>query len=391
MDQILSANVDSPFVNTMTSLDTTLLSPKLAENYPAISTRVIKLFPEQQPSGTPFGKQIVWEIPSDFIVTGMCIENILVVAGDNSASDARIGERVFSNIELKCRGTTIFSQSRGASVVAGLNNKSIEKNIMHTSLTTSDSTLEDTTTNTCYTPIYCEMFDKTLDSTFLESLTLEATFSSQSDMGLATGAGLTSSTHYLYITGFNMDKHEHDKLIQKMYPGEEKRGVLSNTFSTETYTLGSSETTLQLNLREKGVVNLMGMYCLNSTGDLTEIGEFTFSVGGQPVFSNMSTIVSKWNRANLGIYGNITIQPDFLNWGGHVEVSYKKDIPTTIDFRIEGDSEFNSGALPFSGLQNPFLELSGLTASSTLYIVYRKHVILSQDPSDGSVSVSVSI
>lgn len=391
-DHILSSCKNSPFVTSITSLETTSMAYNLSQNYPAISKKLHRVSPISQPSGAPFGQDMIFEVPQNFIINGMIIQNNLVIAGDNTASDySQIGERVFSNVTFSCKGQQFYNQTDGACKVYGKTQNSLVKVLTHCEMTGEDVTMDDTNAVTCYTPVYSEFFGShtnNLDALFADKITVRCTFNNLSRMSFATGAGLTSSTHYLWLSGYNVSDEEHQKMLRETYKDNIPKGFLSNNFFQETYAVANGSTSYSVDCRCPGVVDMMGFYLKDSVGDLSEITSYSFSVGGQKLYNNVTHRIQEWD---LGLQ-NISASFETLgfNSAGNAITTCGVLKPTVIKFGIDGDSTFNSGCLPFSAITQPTLDLvfPDPGEAVTLFVVYRNHTIVSSNPADGKLSVS---
>lgn len=395
MDTILSSSVQSPLLSTLTGLKTSNLGPSINRNFPNISKKLIKINPVSQAATAGFSSELLFNIPDNFHIDGMMLECNVNIGGTQTANDSNhLGERFFSTVALKSHGATIFQQTDGSCALEGRYG-SPERSLTHSYLTNVNVSATDGADVIFYTPIYNEVFNKvesSLDATFLEKLTVSATINTKLRTGLvATGTGMDETSIYLWISGWSLSSEEQEKLEASVFKSNEPIGLLTSNVYQEIHTIANGSTSTTLDLKCKNVVSEIGFFMrVAATGIVKPITNYTLDTAGATMYSAIPAKVSQWQRSKMGKCGGEISVPGLPAVGAVISDSELK--PITIQFGMEGDGTYNSGACAFSGLSNPQLTVTYADpgAASELVVVYKSHQLVMVQPSSGAISIGQS-
>ena len=231
MDVVTSANSESAL---LTSLERNLVadpySYRLSQNFPNQSKSIVTVQPQVAPAPTTdHGAEMHFRLPRYGLISKAVLVCDSVWAGSAVVAAPRLGERYFSNIEMRSHNKVICSQSP-ESCTSRIDNLNQEANNAYTSVTQPSVAISTLTgASQTYTPLFFPFFEKTsqfLDLSFTESLEVVATVNSDTKMGITAGT-LASATYTLLVWYVNLSNEAEQAYISKNFPASQPFTMLS--------------------------------------------------------------------------------------------------------------------------------------------------------------------
>ena len=396
MDPVISSNKESPL---LTSLERQLVedpfSYRLSSNFPNLSKSKVTVQPQYQAAGTSHGAELHFKLPRYGLASKMVIKNTMVASGNNTAVNERIGERVFSRIELRSHNKVIQTQTPEF-CAARVDNLGQEANNAYTSIEGIVPTAWSSVSGVCYTPLFFSFFEKTsnfLDLSFVEELEVVCTVNTKIGMGLPFA--LTSGTYELQVSYVNLADEAHQAYNAKNFPANAPLTMLAYNCYPETPVTvaaagGAAVTTTTVDLKTNNPVFATHFIIKNETDNqaVVPIDSFRITAVGREVMQQSS----RENIFDTGSYG----VSGATSGSGSGAVTYNAGSRVlTYFWGLSKDRTYNSGAAAFKNLNNPQAEITWIdneTAADVIkvHVVHEYYNLVSVNPSDGSVTSSLS-
>lgn len=395
-DIIIKANEQSPLikmlrdkVDTFTGKDRNKIG-SVKENFPIVGKRLVRIDPNEQPgSQTADNFKMSFNIPNNFHISGMCVENIVTFASTVPAlftASSVCGSAMFSSMELKGSNGTIVRHTDATNFVAH-RNQSEGRNLAE-SIVSATPTLVNNV-GTFLTPFDVSFFDKVqsnISGAYTEKLTLEVT--------LKTNFTATSSIHYLWVSGWEMPRSSEDSLYESM--GTANREILVNDYVEERYFATSANTSLTFVPKCRHPVNQISMFIgyesdssvpLVTSASSNEITSVTFTIDGNPLYDAVPARIANWDSQRSGRDNNLR-----THWSGSKIDGPSKDRTIySMDFSLKNDTNISSGCVAMNFANNPEITVNYQMATGVdgyVVVVYRYNKLMSINPANGKIMKS---
>ena len=403
MDIITAANKESALLSSLESNQVSdVYTYRLLANLPNASRSIWTVSPNIAPSGTSHGKDCVFKLPRYGLLQRAVIQSTLVVAGDSTFANAtNIGERIFSNIDLRSNSKVITSNSP-AYLRVRCDNASSE--VAHTmSLITQESATMSTATVTTYTPVHLPFFEKSsnyLDLEFVDQLELACVVNSSAEMGLTQD--LTSATFVLYLFFRNLSNEARRAYEAKNFSPDRPLNMLIYDQYVETFPITAAASSVVANLNVPHAVFATHFFVNKgltgsttgqvNTGPSNQITSYSLAFTGRTILNTIPDYVMKYDGASYKISG------DTCDRSGAItkrNAATGRPSPISLYWGESNDRTYNSHAVAMSNINNPQLTVNftalaaGTPGQLTVVHEYWKLLTISSD--DGRLDVGFSL
>lgn len=397
MDVVISANSESPLLSSLErNLVSDMYTYRLSQNASNQSKSVVEVLPQTTPTGSTHGQTMRFKIPRYGLLAKCVLEATpnTTNLGAGTNNQVRLGERLYSNVELRSHNRIISSQGPEY-CSARIDNLSQEANNAYSSVTQPSPAFpgSGTVTSTVYTPLFFPFFEKTsnfLDVKFTESLELSVTVNTSAAMGLL--GDFNSCTYKLYCWYVNLSQEAEQAYISKNFPANAPFTMLSYNQYTEVPVIelapGAGERTVEVDLKTNNAVFATHIMVQKSdTKEYVPVNEFTLTATGRELVK----MNDRLNIFDTGSYG-VSASTSGASSGSNIEYNAAAKA-LTYYWGMSRDRSYNSGAAAFQNLNAPRATVKYTAAGSqnyTITVVHEYYNYISINPSDGSILSGIS-
>jgi hypothetical protein len=402
MDVIIASNQESPI---LTSLERNLVedpySYRLAANFPNQSKSLVTVQPQYAAAGTSHGADLHFKLPRYGLVAKMVLRNKMISSGPQDDVKARLGERVYSRLELRSHNKVIQSQNPEY-CQARIDNLGQEANNSYTSVTQTVPVVSSWTNGVeaeCFTPVFFSFFEKTsnfLDLSFIEELELVATVGTQTSMGLENP--LASGQYELLVWYVNLSEEAEQAYIAKNFPASQPLTMLAYDMYPETPKietsdgLGSTVITTTVDLKTNNAVYATHFIIKNEDKlqDTMPITSFQLNAVGRELMAQDARV----NVFDTGSYGVSGCTSSAIPGAGNITYNAGSRVLTYF-YGMSKDRTYNSGATAYKNLNNPqavitWTDTGVISEKIKVYVVHEYLNLVTINPSDGSINRGLS-
>ena len=402
MDVICAANKESALLSSLESNQVSdVYTYRLLANLPNASRSIWTVSPNIAPSGSSHGKDCVFKLPRYGLLQRAVIETTLTPSASSTTADnTNIGERIFSNIDLRSNSKVICSNTPGYLRVRTDNAGS---EVSHTlSMISQQSATLTSAAVKCYTPIQLPFFEKTsnyLDLEFVDQLELACTVNTSAEMGLP--ADLTSATFVLYLFFRNLSNEARRAYEAKNFSPDRPLNMLIYDQYVETFTAAANSTSNVCNLNvphavfathffiNKSATGVTSNIILN-TGPSTQITSFSLAFTGRTILNSIPESVMRYDGSSYKICGDSVTQA-----GAIAKRTSSAPSPISLYWGESNDRTYNSHAVAMSNINNPQLTVNyaalGAGIGGTVIVVHEFWKLLTISSDDGRLDVGYSL
>lgn len=400
------------------------LSYKITKNIPNISTQLIQISPN--PSGalsSPEGKEQLFYLPRYGIMQDLWVNSQLTAGGTAggqyitgtaaSTQTSGFGMNLFQAMELRSHNRIICTNDDNYIRVRtdcekfgrgeGVRYRSRAFSSDGVSLV---STWASAAVVWTYTPFYCSFTEKPenyLDLNFIEQLQLRLVWNTDSLIGFASPLVISTVTTYVWMYYYNMQSDDLASLRARNFSPERPLIMLGYDKYTESGLVGASVTTYTVSLKNNNATFATHL-CMRDTvagfnNNYYQITSFSFQCNGRTIYNSVPTPIATWlsdrfGGAGLMVFDQNTGAPaTALTAATHPNVCLQDIRPISLYWGLDpSDRTYNSGALAYHNVNNPQVVLNFASSASTTsyYVVHEFWQLVSVNPNDGVVSVSIS-
>ncbi len=404
----LAANEASNLLQILTQIKTQDLSYKIKPTYPFLSRKIYSLQPKQTVSGAPASKDAIWDLNKAWLNNGLRIQTTVTKAGGvNSPVDKYYGLTMYETITLRTNNITLctlsdsYIRARVDHLPDGPKQHCLRYALALVPTTEIPVTSQTATTFVTYTPIFSSFFEHVtanLNLNFIEQFQVVARFNTTQASGI--NEAYTAGTPVLQVFNWTPNETYMAGLKAMNNPVGSVMTMLTYNTSKETFAL-DAVTTTAARLRCNYPVFNMYYAIVNKTAfatnvvgtALASIDTVDFTIGGDSYFgSAVPTSTLDYMNEMGGISANVLTTISAISRAtqttGSAGYSGWRRIPFCMD---PNDRTYCSGALAFSGINNPILTLVYPTVTTAtnyeLHVIYESFQLIAIS-SSGVLSVA---
>lgn len=397
----LSANAASNLLQILAGIKTQDLSYKIKPTYPFLARKIYSLQPKQTVSGAPASKEAIWDLNKAWLNNGLRIQTTITkpgTAGTSNPADKYYGLTMYETITLRTNNVTLatltdsYIRARVDHLPDGAKQHCLRYSLALVPTTEIPVTDVDATTFVTYTPIFSSFFEHitaNLNLNFLEQFQIVARFNTTVNSG--ANEAYSTASPVLQVFNWSPDATYMSALKALNNPTGSVMSMLTYNSSRESFAL-DSDTGVAARLRcNYPVFNMyFAVVCKTAAADLgiasslSPINTVDLTIGGDSMFGSaipLSTL-DYMNEMSGAISSNVltsisAVSRAVLTVGTGTYSGWRR-IPFCL---MPDDRTFCSGAMAFSGINNPILTLTmpdvGTSTNFELVTVYESWQLIS--------------
>ncbi len=404
-DKILNSNSTSVILSSLDNSDVIDLSYYLPQSYPNFTKERRAILPVNQPSGAPHNQTVIFNLDKsllwydamirvDYTVpTGMTMNHQIGLDAFESIELRSNNKRLFSYSDVYLNGRANFCSPAEAAVYKRL---TVPLNTSAATHGTFSAIGASSTTGTFFVPIFSPFFERKeqfLDLEFLEQIQLVCRFASADRSGVSSDGVMSAATCSLYTSRMALSNKNYEIYKSLNYAADEVLDMIGYDTFTESVGVVNTTTSTSITLNVRGPVMRSYVYIRKeaaaNAGSRVKLNTATFKIAGAYVLDSYPVaLLNAEVRKRLGSGFVSTVSGPATNTASAL---LNEDI-LCIDWSMEPWNRSTcTGALSFTNVNNPVLEISHIDPGATtakLYVCHEMLNVMSIYPQNGTINVT---
>lgn len=396
IDAIIEAGTKSVLLSKLQETAVQDLSYSVQPSYPILGKRHTAINSENTITGSVHGQEVMFKVPRSLLLRFMQIETTLTTGTTGPASTIALGLDLFEWIEVRSNSKVLYRQSDAytrSRTFDQCSDKSIAiaRRAMPLDPTTELPEVVNAGDVKTYTPIYTgwsEQVENNLDLNFHEQITVVARFNSLARMGLPDALGGDATCRLIVWTWRPIDKYYSMLRAKNLKPNSMFSMLFPQTYTERQACTSTTSNTFRMNINYPVFKTYFFIRDNTGTGNgpFRRINDYTLRIGGLALVESSSNLVSKFEQEYTG--------GSQLTCTSATTVSRIDDYIICINWGLDPQNRtYNSGACSFAEINTPTLVLNhetlGTASQNDIVVVSEYWSILSSDPNNGSLEISV--